>query len=401
MRHAFVKPYDLAVAGAGVAGVAAALEAARAGIRTALIEKTVLVGGLATSGLVNIYLPLCDGEGRQVTFGVAEELLHLSLRYGPGEVPPGWREGRARYQTPFSPASFVLALEEALEEAGVDIWLDTLACQPVLEGDRIAGLEIENKSGRGLLRAACVVDATGDADVAWRAGAECVEGDNWLSVWAIQNSSEVWSRAAAHPGRAIPIDVLRLGADAAGDGAVPGGANLRGTRGEQVTRFVLDSHRLLREHYRARQADGAHTRHDLYPLALPAMAQFRTLRRIVGRESLEAGQHGLERPESIGLAADWRRPGLVWEIPYGALIPRGVDGLLVAGRCISSGGDAWEVTRVIPAAALTGQAAGLAAWLAVKSGASPGRLAVEAVQAQLRRDGIAFHLAEVYGRPAG
>ncbi len=331
MQHAFVKRYDLAVAGAGVAGVAAALEAARAGVRTALIEKSVLVGGLATSGLVNIYLPLCDGEGRQVTFGIAEELLHLSLRYGPGDVPSGWKDGRSRYQTPFSPASFVLALEEALEEAGVDLWLDTLACQPVLEGDRVAGLEIENKSGRGLVRAACVVDATGDADLAWRAGAECVEGDNWLSVWAIQNSHEVLSRAAAQPGRAIPVDIIRLGADASGDGAVPGGSKLRGTQGEQVTRFVIESHRLLRDHYRARQSEGTHSRHSLYPAALPTMAQFRTIRRIIGRESMEIGQHGRFRPTSIGLAADWRRPGSVWEIPYGALLPRGVDGIWLPG----------------------------------------------------------------------
>ena len=80
---AFEKRYDVIVAGAGVAGVAAALECARAGLKTALLEKTVLPGGLATTGLVNVYLPLCDGAGRQVIFGIAEELHRLSLKYGP------------------------------------------------------------------------------------------------------------------------------------------------------------------------------------------------------------------------------------------------------------------------------------------------------------------------------
>ncbi len=75
----FEKTYDVVVAGAGVAGVAAALGRARAGLHTALVEKTVLLGGPATTGLVNIYLPLCDGYGHQAIFGIAEELLHLSL----------------------------------------------------------------------------------------------------------------------------------------------------------------------------------------------------------------------------------------------------------------------------------------------------------------------------------
>jgi len=64
-------------------GSAAALQAARCGARTALLEKTIVLGGLATGGLVNIYLPLCDGRGTQVLFGMAEEFLHLAIHYGP------------------------------------------------------------------------------------------------------------------------------------------------------------------------------------------------------------------------------------------------------------------------------------------------------------------------------
>ena len=123
MESMFQSRYDLVVAGGGVAGVAAALAGARRGLRTALVEKTVWFGGLATSGLIYIYLPLCDGNGTQVTFGISEEMLKRSLEYGPGEIPPGWRRERnaaeaSRYRVIFSPASFVLSLDKMLEEAG-------------------------------------------------------------------------------------------------------------------------------------------------------------------------------------------------------------------------------------------------------------------------------------------
>mgnify|MGYP004481321329 FL=1 len=74
--------YDVAVCGGGVAGIAAALSAARGGAKTLLIEKQFALGGLATLGLVTIYLPLCDGNGRQVSFGLAEELMLLSIEKG-------------------------------------------------------------------------------------------------------------------------------------------------------------------------------------------------------------------------------------------------------------------------------------------------------------------------------
>ena len=90
---AFAKNYDMVIVGGGVAGVAATLECARSGLRTAVLEKTILLGGMATNGLVPVYVPLCDGQGRQVTFGISEELLHLAIKYGPGSVPPRWQPG--------------------------------------------------------------------------------------------------------------------------------------------------------------------------------------------------------------------------------------------------------------------------------------------------------------------
>lgn len=96
MNIKFSVQYDIVVAGAGIAGIAAALQAARCGKRVALLEKMILPGGLATSGLVYIYLPLCDGNGTQVLYGLPEELLLASIAYGPGDIPPDWRKEKTR-----------------------------------------------------------------------------------------------------------------------------------------------------------------------------------------------------------------------------------------------------------------------------------------------------------------
>jgi hypothetical protein len=347
-----------------------------------------------------------------VTYGIAEELLHLSIRYGPGRIPQGWPQTLApaaggpgpirrndpqagRYRARFCPASLALALDEALQEAGVELWLDTLVSAPRMERRRVAGLEVENKAGRGLLRAGCLIDATGDADVAFRAGADCATGENWLSIWAMQASLDRARRAVADGSGRPLLDEVRLGGDDAGRGA-PSDRRWQGTDGREVTEFVLAGRTLLREHYRARYAElGPGARSDLFPVALPAMAQLRTTRRIAGLTTLAEDCHGRRAEDSIALVADWRKAGCVWEIPYGTLLPRGVAGLLAAGRCISAEGDAWQVTRVIPAAAATGQAAGVAAALAARHNTSPGELEVPDVQEQLANHGTRVHLADV------
>ncbi len=261
-------------------------------------------------------------------------------------------------------------------------------------GNRVAGVEVENKSGRGALHARCVIDATGDADVAARAGAECACGESFTSIWAMQVSLEQVQEAAGMPdGGAELMDFIRLAFNGQWFDTTPERRRWNATDGREVSEFVLETHRLLREHYRKTQEEGGQRdRRNLYPLALPAMAQFRKTRRIVGLTTLTDAQDGRHLEDSIGLVADWRRPGPVWEIPYGTLVPCEVDGLLAAGRCISSEGDAWEVTRVIPPAALTGQAAGLAATLAIRSGAQPRQVPAEEIQRELRRKGIAYSL---------
>jgi len=387
----YSKSYDILVAGGGVAGVAAAIASARAGMKTALIEKTIIFGGLATSGLITPYLPLSDSRGNQVTFGIAEELLHESIRYGPGDVPSDWRnpETRSRYMARFSPAAFALALDKVILDAGADLWLDTLICETVMEGERVTGVEVENKSGRGLISAKCIIDATGDADVAYRAGAPCAEQDNWLTIWAMEASlSRAKEAAAEGSGKKLNV-ARRLGGSDDGKGAPVKARKFYGTNGRDVSEFAIKGRKLLREFYEREQSRlGSSGCNDIFPMTLPSMAQFRTTRRIVGVKTLGNGEFSKHFDDCVGMAADWRGGKDVWEIPYYTLVPRDVKGLLAAGRCISTEAQAWEVMRVIQAAALTGEVAGVAAVLSVKSDTTPDAIDIAALQKELERRGF-------------
>jgi glycine/D-amino acid oxidase-like deaminating enzyme len=150
--------YDVVVAGGGFAGISAALSAARNGAKTLLIEKQFALGGLATLGLITIYLPLCDGCGRQVSFGIAEELFRLSILHGyedGKENVEAWINGsdpearkQHRFRVRFNAAMFAILAEQKLLETGVEILYGTSVCDTLVEEGSVKALFIESKSGR-------------------------------------------------------------------------------------------------------------------------------------------------------------------------------------------------------------------------------------------------------------
>ena len=185
-----VGKYDVIVAGGGISGVAAALSAARLGKSTLLLEKNTALGGLATIGLINFWVPLCNGRGKQIIKGMAEELLRLSIRYGFDSLSDEWKNGEPdhpttnRYVTRYSIGMFALALVDLLHSSGVKILYDSVVSQPVMEDGHCKGLIVDGKSGRQFYEAGMVVDATGDADVLLRAGVPTVDGENFFTMVA-------------------------------------------------------------------------------------------------------------------------------------------------------------------------------------------------------------------------
>ena len=119
--------YDIIVVGGGIAGCCAALAAARENKSVLLVEKHINLGGLATIGLISWFEPLCDGEGRKMMGGMAEEMIRLAVCCGYDNLPEIWggTSGNAqssdRYSTHFSPTFFSLALDDILRKNGVTI----------------------------------------------------------------------------------------------------------------------------------------------------------------------------------------------------------------------------------------------------------------------------------------
>ena len=381
--------YDVIVVGGGVAGVSAALAARRSGCSTLIIEKSAYLGGLATLGLVNYYEPLCDGNGRKILGGIAEELLYLSIKYGYNTLPTQWHGGEAvnelkkRYATRFSASAFIVALDEIVLDEGIDILFDTVFSSSIMEEDVCKGIIVENKSGRVGYRGTVIIDATGDLDIMSRAGAPFEEADNWLS-------SESYYSTVSDMRKAVESEQLHLGIrkkylGTKGKDDQKDTKKYIGTDAQDVTQFIIDGRKLLLKDLKDDSEE------EKYLLMLPGMAQFRTTRRLKGCYELVEKDVFTHFDDSIGCIPHPTKVGPVYEIPYRTLITKEIKNMITAGRTISSTGEAWEVTRLIPPACLTGQAAGIAAALSVKQGCNLMNVPVDKLQEELRHSGVMIH----------
>ena len=384
--------YEVIVAGAGVAGVSAALAAARQGRKVLLVEKSVMPGGLATLGLIAIYLPLCDGKGRKLIGGISEELLLDSIKYGYNNLPEEWKcntgeiknTGR-RYQTQFSPPEFMMAMEEKLIAEGIDIIYDTLFSNTIMESGKCVGVILENKSGRMAYGCKMVVDATGDSDVMYRAGAMCREQTNRLSFWWYETSLGAMKKAVETGDVMQGIKLRSTDEPGYKKSEQSHTQRFTGTDGKEVSDYIIKSRLMVFERLKNRDK-----KKESF-LTFPGMAQLRTTRRIEGIYTLAGDDEGKAFEDSIGCVGDWRKAGSVYEVPYRTLITKNIENIIAAGRNISSAGDAWEVTRVIPVAAMTGEAAGVAASIACRDDISLQKMDIGKLQGELKANGIMLH----------
>lgn len=170
------KHYDVIVAGGGPAGITAAIAAARNGARTLLVERYGFLGGQSTIALVYPWMSFHDPAGNQVIAGIGQEIVERlqALGASPGHVLD--TIGYVSKFTPFDAEIFKYVAQEMVLEAGADLLLHTWAVGAPAVNGQITGLVAYNKSGCQTLTADVYIDATGDADVAFFAGAEVAKG---------------------------------------------------------------------------------------------------------------------------------------------------------------------------------------------------------------------------------
>lgn len=379
---------DVLVCGGGVAGIAAACAAARSGKSVMLVERGFMLGGLATAGLVTIYLPLCDGYGKQVSFGLAEELLRLSIsvdcdgqrgyaNWVASDDPSGRNEKSPRFEVNFNPQLFALSAERLLKDEGVKLLYGTYAVGAVKDGLKIKAVIFENKSGRFAVAAKSVVDCTGDADIAHFSGAptRLHEKGNVLASWYYFYGKDGYGLnmfgAADIPDEMKEKDFKLLD-----------NRRFNGVDGDDVSDFTEMSHeRALTDVLQKRQSDP-----KFVPTTLPTLPQFRMTRKLVGEYCLSENENGKTFFDSVGMVSDWRRRGFVYQVPFRTLYNANAVNLLCAGRCTSVTDGMWDIMRVIPCCAVTGEAVGVAAAMTDDMTA----LSVEELQRELKRRGVAI-----------
>lgn len=384
------KQCDVLVAGGGIAGIAAALAAARNGARVILAEKQCALGGLATLGLISIYLPLCDGNGHQVTFGIGEELLKASILYGcEGRYPDAWLEGddfqkrkKQRYEVQFNPWIFSIAAEKMLLDAGVEILYDTPVCDVVVEDNRICRVLISTIEGCCGIVPGQVIDTTGDAVVCRLSGEKTdIYTKNRFASWFCF-SEEHGIKLNEH---AAPLY-----------GDIPANEKYYdGNQEKDRNEMIIRGHQeILQEILEIRARRKAP---DITLTAIPLVPQFRMTRRLVGKYELSEAEDHKVFYDSIGMIGDWKKRGPIYEIPFRCLTGKNIQNILVAGRCISAETGMWDITRVIPACAVTGEAAGTAAALLSSHSMDKkcSRMDIGVLQETLHRQNVKLHIAEL------
>lgn len=379
---------DVLVCGGGFAGISAALAAARQKKKVILLDKSYILGGLGTSGLVTIYLPLCDGLGRQVSFGIAEELFRLSISLGAEAMyPENWlddvgtkTEKDKRFEVRFNASLFAILAEQLLIKEGVEILYGTYAVATSVEDNKITNVIVENKSGRQGISVKSVVDVTGDCDIALfsEAPTDTFKQGNVLAAWYYGLGKS-------------GFDLNMLGfADIPDEQKDKGhkeehlvARRFSGLDGLELSEQTVLSHKnILNNILEKRKNDP-----DLIPTSIATIPQIRMTRKIVGEYILHDSEMHKYFDDSIGLVSDWRKRGPVYEVPFRTLYSKEIKNLICAGRCTSVTDAMWDIMRVIPCCAVTGEAAGIAAAMTDDFTS----IVVSDLQNKLRENGVIIH----------
>jgi FAD dependent oxidoreductase len=413
---------DVLVIGGGPAGIAAAIAAARDGARVILAERYPHLGGLASGGEVIVLDDMADQHHKTVA-GVCDEVVARLDALGAAVYPPpedqfvsseaawarwgrwGLQDNYARmspkmitYAVSFDPEALKFVALEMLNEAGVHLRLHSAFVDALVEDRQMRGGIFETKSGRHAILAKVVVDASGDGDVFARAGAPFEIGSYIMTV--VHRFANVDVERAIRWEREHPEESSRLDKEIK---AIYGGSWDYWWLRTTIDGVIWCNCPHIPNHNALSVEDQTYVEHearkrifralDFARANLPGFegaALVDTAPQLGVRQTrLLRGEYVLTKQDVLGRQwfADRIGMGRDYYYPYRTMLPLEVDNLLVAGRCFSATSEAQKMSREIPPMFVMGEAAGVAAALAVKEATAPRHLDVRAIQEKLRRHG--------------
>lgn len=415
---------DVLVVGGGPAGVGAALAAAREGMSVLVVEQFNCLGGVAGAGghgHISVYCAW--GQQTRTVGGIALDIARNIVDSGFGTMN--------YHGTFFEVEGLKLVLERMAESAGVQLLYHTFFCESIVDDGKVVGAVTQNKSGRQAVLAKRVIDCTGDGDVAASAGApfemgrpadgKCqpmtlmftIGGVDWPKVEAWRTDyqmTHVWEQAQRN-GDMEPFQTTIMGFWWTPTRPDQVGINfthitgMDSTNADDLTSATIEGRRqafhmipVFRKYVPGME--------DCYLISTPNTVGIRESRRILGdviltEQDMLAGREwddsigygsffiDIHNIDGAGMDRTEYKPdlGFKYQIPYRILVPRGVENLLTAGRCVSVTHLGLGSIRVMAQCILTGEAAGTAAALSIRQGVCPRSVDVEALQTALRAGG--------------
>ncbi|UCE50063.1 MAG: FAD-dependent oxidoreductase [Phycisphaerales bacterium] len=388
-----VARYDVVVAGGGPSGVIAAVAAARSGADTLLLERYPFLGGNGTAGLMTCYNGFRNQrppEALQTVKGIPAEYIAELVRLGgiaeDDPYPKAKRDvagGDLPYCIGFDPEAAKVASLNLIGKEGVKLRLHSWVAAPMLDGPRVTGIIVESKSGRQAIAADVVIDATGDGDIAGRAGAPFMgpaqQGDRMGMSLMYRLGGLPASIEGPYGGIRIGDRVVKWGPGFGGDGVDV----------ENLTRAEVECRLKLWE--RVQQMKQKPKMESVYLMQSATGIGVRETRRIRGEYVVteQDAIKGTHFPDVIAISSNpmpsyrgkrffFEHEG--FEIPYRSLVPKKIEGLVLTGRCISCEQAPFQSARSMAPAMAIGHASGCAAAMSAKSQIPPRKLDVRALQ---------------------